>query len=64
MAIAKRYHLPDATVSDLERTIDFLRPNDILTNVGLARRVTMRTYPPDIRDLLSYYYPHSINYSL
>jgi len=41
MAIAKRYHLSDATISGVERTIDFLQPSDILTKVGLARRVNM-----------------------
>jgi len=41
MAIARRYHLPDATVSDVARTINFLRPSDILTKGELARRVHM-----------------------
>jgi len=43
MAIARRYNLSDSTVSGVEHTIDLLRPSDILTKVGLARRVNMDT---------------------
>ena len=41
--IVRRYSLPESTVSGVEHTIDLLRPSDVLTKVGLARRVNLDT---------------------